>query len=130
MANGKGVRALLNGAFSVALMKYCRERKRAHPGFLALDSLFITYRDPEDIEEAAVASTPLKDRALKSFSLLPDTMQLIVLEKVDVPEWLDGQPQCTHFTGQPGHGRAGLFPQTADGPDHGARDQHPAPSKS
>ncbi|MDO9361014.1 MAG: ATP-binding protein [Polaromonas sp.] len=109
-SNGKGVRALLHGAFSVALMKYCREKRRAHPGFLILDSLFITYKDPTDAEDAAIASTPLRDRAFRAFSQLPDTLQLIVLENVDVPEWLIGKPQCIHFSGEPSVGRAGLFP--------------------
>jgi hypothetical protein len=112
-ANGKGVRALLHGAFSVALMRYCRERKRAHPGFVVLDSLFITYRDPADAEEAVIASTPLKDRAFRAFAAMPASQQLIVLENVDVPEWLLGQPQCTHFTGEPTVGRAGFFPVSA-----------------
>jgi hypothetical protein len=112
-ANGKGVRALLHGAFSVALMKYCRDKERAHPGFLILDSLFITYRDPADAQEAAIATTPLKDRAFKAFSSIPDSLQLIVLENVDVPDWLIGQPQCVHFTGEPKVGRAGLFPSVA-----------------
>jgi AAA domain len=114
-ANGKGVRALLHGAFSIGLMRYCRERKRAHPGFLLLDSLFITYRDPSDEEEAAIAGTPLKDRAFLSFASLPNNLQLIVLDNVDVPDWLDKQAQCTHFTGRPGVGRAGLFPPVGFG---------------
>lgn len=109
-SNGKGVRALLHGAFSVAFMKYCREKKRAHPGFLILDSLFITYKDPTDAEDVAIASTPLRDRAFRAFSQIPSTLQLIVLENVDVPEWLVGQPQCIHFSGEPTVGRAGLFP--------------------
>jgi hypothetical protein len=109
-ANGKGVRALLHGAFSIGLMKYCRERERAHPGFLLLDSLFITYKDPSDEEETAIARTPLKDRAFQSFASMPNDLQLIVLDNVDVPDWLEKNPQCTHFTGRPGVGRAGLFP--------------------
>jgi len=116
-ANGKGVRALLHGAFSMALMKYCRDRQRAHPGFVVLDSLFITYRDPTDADEVAIASTPLKDRAFAAFATLPSSLQLIVLENVDVPDWLTGQPQCLHFTGEPTVGRAGLFPIVSkDGP--------------
>lgn len=109
-ANGKGVRALLHGAFSVALMKYCRAAGRAHPGFLVLDSLFITYRDPEDADESAIASTPLKDRAFRSFAEMSEDIQLIVLENVDVPEWLAADDQCVHFTGQPSVGRSGFFP--------------------
>jgi len=112
-ANGKGVRALLHGAFDLALMTYCRKKKTPHAGFLVLDSLFITYRDPSDLEEAAIARTPLKDRAFRTFSDLPDDLQLIILENVDVPDWLVGQPQCTHFTGEPIVGRAGLFPALA-----------------
>lgn len=115
-ANGKGVRALLHGAFSIALMKYSRNLKRAHPGFLLLDSLFVTYRDPADAEDAAVASTPLKDRAFRAFASLPDTLQLIILDNVDVPDWLSRLPQCTHFTGEPSVGRAGLFPSSAASP--------------
>ncbi|PDS31475.1 ATP-binding protein [Rhizobium phaseoli] len=110
-ANGKGVRALLHGAFSIALMKFCRNRARAHPGFLILDSLFITYRDPSDAGDSAIASTPLKDRAFKAFSAMPPNLQLIIMENVDVPAWLEGQPQVTHFTGNTAAGRAGLFPK-------------------
>lgn len=110
-ANGKGVRALLHGAFSIALMKFCRDRARSHPGFLILDSLFITYRDPSDAGDSAIANTPLKDRAFKAFSEMPPNLQLIILENVDVPAWLEGQPHVTHFTGNPAAGRAGLFPK-------------------
>jgi hypothetical protein len=112
-ANGKGVRALLHGAFSVGLMKFCSARSRAHPGFLVLDSLFITYKDPSDLEDAQIATTPLKDRAFQEFANLPASLQLIVLENVDVPDWLASQPNCVHFTGQPSVGRPGLFPSLA-----------------
>jgi hypothetical protein len=109
-ANGKGVRSLLHGAFSIALMRYGNTHRRAHPGFLVLDSLFITYRDPEDVDEANIASSPLKDRAFRAFEDLSNDLQLIVLENVDVPDWLAGSAQCVHFTGNPATGRAGLFP--------------------
>lgn len=109
-ANGKGVRALLHGAFSIGLMKYCRERKRAHPGFLVLDSVFVTYKDPDGLEDIAIKNTQLKDRAFSAFAELADQYQLIILDNVDVPDWLALQSRCIHFTGQPTLGRAGFFP--------------------
>lgn len=109
-ANGKGVRALLHGAFSIGLMKYCRDRKRAHPGFVVLDSLFVTYRDPDGLEDADLKNSLLKDRAFAAFAELAEQYQLIVLDNVDVPEWLENQPNYIHFTGQPTQGRAGFFP--------------------
>ena len=109
-ANGKGVRALLHGAFSIGLMRFCRDRKRAHPGFLVLDSVFVTYRDPDGLEDVAIQNTPLKDKAFSAFASLPDAYQLIVLDNVDVPAWLAAQPRCVHFSGQPTVGRAGFFP--------------------
>jgi hypothetical protein len=109
-ANGKGVRALLHGAFSIGLMKYCRSRKRAHPGFLVLDSVFVTYKDPDGLDDLAIKNTPLKDRAFSTFSELPDEYQLLILDNVDVPDWLAKEPCCIHFTGQPTQGRSGFFP--------------------
>ncbi len=110
-ANGKGVRALLHGAFSIGLMKYCRDLKRAHPGFLVLDSVFVTYKDPDGLEDEAIKNTQLKDRAFAAFADLPAQYQLIILDNVDVPEWLALQDRYVHFTGQPTQGRAGFFPK-------------------
>jgi hypothetical protein len=109
-ANGKGVRALLHGAFTIALLKFCKANERTHPGFALLDSLFITYQDPVEPEDKAIAGTPLKDRAFKAFADVPDELQLIIFENVDVPDWLAVETQCVHFTGRPGVGRAGFFP--------------------
>lgn len=75
-----------------------------------LDSVFVTYKDPDGPEDAAIQSTPLKDNAFEAFAALPSEYQLIVLDNVDVPDWLSSQSQCLHFTGRPGQGRAGIFP--------------------
>ena len=109
-ANGKGVRSLQHGAFSIGLMKYCYMKGHSHPGFLFLDSMFITYRDPDDLEDAIIGNSTLKDRAFSALASLPDDIQLIVLENVDVPEWLSESSQCLHFSGRSEVGRAGLFP--------------------
>ncbi|MDX8470330.1 hypothetical protein RFM26_32135 [Mesorhizobium sp. VK23B] len=52
----------------------------------------------------------MKDRAFETFSAMPPNLQLIILENVDVPAWLEGQP-LTHFTGNAAAGRADLFPK-------------------
>lgn len=109
-ANGKGVRALLHGAFSIGLMKYCRERKRSHPGFLVLDSLFVTYRDPDGLDDVEIQTTPLKDKAFAAFAELSKQHQLIILDNVDVPNWLPAHSNYVHFTAQPTQGRAGFYP--------------------
>jgi hypothetical protein len=96
-------------------MKYCRSLKRAHPGFLVLDSVFVTYKDPDGLEDVAIQNTPLKDKAFAAFADLTDEYQLVILDNVDVPDWLASQPRCIHFTGQPTQGRAGFFPPLPTG---------------
>lgn len=109
-ANGKGVRALLHGAFSIGLMKYCRERQRVHPGFLVVDSLFVTYKDPDGPEDAEILTPQLKDKAFAAFAEMSKNLQLIILDNVDVPNWLPQHSTYLHFTGRATQGRAGFFP--------------------
>lgn len=111
-ANGKGVRALLHGAFSIGLMKYCRERQRAHPGFLVVDSLFVTYKDPDGPEDAEILTPQLKDKAFAAFADMSKDLQLIILDNVDVPNWLPQHSMYLHFTGRRNQGRAGFFPSS------------------
>jgi hypothetical protein len=112
-ANGKGVRALLHGAFSIGLMKYCRERRRVHPGFVVLDSLFVTYKDPDGPEDTEILTPQLKDTAFAAFADMPKNLQLIILDNVDVPNWLPQHSMYLHFTGRASQGRAGFFPSVA-----------------
>ncbi|WP_455158900.1 AAA family ATPase [Schaalia cardiffensis] len=41
-AHGKGVRAILHAAFTLALAQYCFDRQLPHPGFVVLDSPLVT----------------------------------------------------------------------------------------
>ena len=45
-SNGKGVRALMNAAFKIGLLQYCRDNGFPHPGVIVLDSPLLSYRDP------------------------------------------------------------------------------------
>ena len=114
-ANGKGVRALLHGAFSIGLMKYCKHSIAFTLAFSCSNSLFVTYKDPDDLEDAAIQNTPLKDKAFAAFAEMADQLRLVVLDNVDVPDWLASQSRCIHFTGQPTLGRAGFFPSVPNG---------------
>ena len=64
--NGKGVRALMNAAFKIGVLIYCRAKNLPHPGIIVLDSPLVTYRDPHtskhgDLspDEQAVTNTGL-----------------------------------------------------------------------
>jgi hypothetical protein len=58
----------------------------------------------------AIKNTPRRDKAFYAFAALPDTYELIVVDNVDVPDWLALQPRCLDFTGRPTVRRAGFFP--------------------
>lgn len=47
-SNGKGVRALMNAAFKIGLLDYCRQKQLPHPGGLVLDSPLLSYREPQN----------------------------------------------------------------------------------
>lgn len=109
-AHGKGVRAVLHAAFSVALADYCFDKQLPHPGFVVLDSPLVTYRAP--------------DRAARSDPGLPDNFaslfyrdlensssgQVLVLENVAPPDDLSEETRHVAFTKSATSGRYGFFP--------------------
>lgn len=107
VSHGKGVRALLHAAFSVALAQYCLERDLPHPGFVVLDSPLVTYRAPE---VAADGTGEVVVVAERFYSDLESRFlgQAIVIENVDV---VDVAPETivTAFTGVANSGRPGFL---------------------
>ena len=65
-ANGKGVRAVLHAAFSVAVFIHCIENQLPHPGFPVLDTPLLTYREPLTSKHGELTRDEL---ALKASSL-------------------------------------------------------------
>lgn len=116
-ANGKGVRAILRAAFNVAVIVYCVENNRPHPGFLVLDTPLLTYREPlkskygelsED--EEAIASTSLAEHFYKHLASLKHDVQFIVIENSTPPTAIDKRlARITTFTHTQGNGRFGLL---------------------
>lgn len=113
-AHGKGVRAILHAAFTIALAQYCFDRDLPHPGFVILDSPLVTYRPPEeggptdadDMLDASVAARFYAD-IQHNFD-----GQIIIMENMDPPNGLDPESVDVPFTKNASHGRYGFFPAT------------------
>ena len=119
-AHGKGVRAILHAAFTLALGQYCLDRDIAHPGFVVLDSPLVTYRPPdpeeaeswageEELNESVVAS--FYDDIQRSFG-----GQVIVMENTNPPRELAEGTTDIPFTKLVSSGRYGFFPVPESGP--------------
>ncbi|MGW5643711.1 hypothetical protein, partial [Saccharopolyspora sp. NPDC003762] len=111
-AHGKGVRAILHAAFTIALAQYCFDREIPHPGFVILDSPLVTYRPPEDggpLDRDDVLDPSL---AGKFYADIQDNFdgQVIIMENTDPPHGLRPGSVDLPFTKNRDHGRYGFFP--------------------
>jgi len=111
-AHGKGIRAILHAAFTIALAQYCFNRELPHPGFVVLDSPLVTYRppeegeptDPDDVLDASVAARFYAD-IQRNFD-----GQILIMENMDPPDGLDAESVDVPFTKTASYGRYGYFP--------------------
>lgn len=106
-SHGKGVRALTHAAFSLALLRYCIEHDRPHPGFVIIDSPLVVYREPDTSENGN--EYQVKDSFYRGVADAFSLNQIIVFENEEPPVDLDGAHVVT-FTGAV-HGRPGFLPQ-------------------
>lgn len=113
---GKGVRAILHAGFAVALSEFCLERDRPHPGFVALDTPVLTYRDAETGVIGDVADELLNRSVATAFyDCLASNLlsQVVVIENQTPPEITSSGCRVVFFSGSPGQGRAGFYPVLA-----------------
>ncbi len=111
-SHGKGVRALTHAAFSLALLRYCIEHDRPHPGFVVIDSPLVVYREPDTSEGGE--EYHVKDTFYRGVASAFASNQIIVLENEEPPADLDGAHVVT-FTGA-SHGRSGFLPRQDETP--------------
>lgn len=106
-AHGKGVRAILHAAFTIALADFCIERSLPHPGFLVLDSPLITYRAPGESEGAG----PNRSFATAFYQDMEEGFrgQVIVMENTDPLDGLSEETFDVEFTKTGEFGRYGFF---------------------
>lgn len=102
-SQGKGHRAVLYSAFTVALMNVAKSR---HPQFVVIDSPLTSFKPADKYR--------VEDDVIRGFyeSLVktPDDRQVIIIENEDPPADLISQMKHHHFSGPGGEGRQGFFP--------------------
>jgi hypothetical protein len=116
-SNGKDVRALMNAAFKLGVLSYCRRKSLPHPGIVALDSPLLTYRDPHtskygdlSADEEVIKKSGVKDWFYRYLLENTHDAQFIVIENDPAPFDLGLDAKITVFTGPQGEGdRQGLF---------------------
>ena len=116
-AHGKGVRAVLHAAFTIALGQYCFDRDIAHPGFVILDSPLVTYRPPDQAEPDGSTDDEILDESVVA-AFYDDIQrsfdgQVIVMENTDPPRTLDSESTDIPLTKLAASGRYGFFPGPA-----------------
>lgn len=115
--NGKGVRALMNAAFKIGVLVYCRAKNLPHPGIVILDSPLLSYRDPHTskhgelaADEQAVTRTGLNHHFYGYLRKRGHDTQFIIIENDAPPSDLGTNAKVTKFVGALGTGgRHGLL---------------------
>lgn len=105
--NGKGVRAILNSVFKIALLQHCRLKGLFHPGLIILDSPLLTYRDPLtskygelEKDEEKLSKTKLSYKFLSYLHTIKDLGQFIIIENIDLPSGLSKEITIETFYGK------------------------------
>ncbi|MBY6153940.1 AAA family ATPase [Vannielia litorea] len=106
---GKGLRAVTQSAFSLALLDYCLSNDQPHPGFVILDSPLLSYKEPEGAEDD-LRDTDLNSNFYQYLLTLDAQKQVIVIENTDPPSDVELGSRVEHFSGLENEGRYGLFP--------------------
>lgn len=116
-SNGKGVRALMNAAFKIGLLDYCRLKQLPHPGVLVLDSPLLSYREPQKSrhgalsdDEKAVKASGVKDHFFAYLKEKSDAAQFVIIENDSPPAEVEAYAKVYAFVGNEGEeGRKGFF---------------------
>ncbi|KAE9627948.1 hypothetical protein [Parasedimentitalea maritima] len=114
--NGAGIRAILHSAFKVAILVYCAEKGRPHPGFLILDAPLLAYRPAEDTrygelddDEIALRDADLAGHFYRHLHSLGGSAQFIVIENHKSDQAVVAPFPNIQFTRNANTGRQGFF---------------------
>jgi phage shock protein A len=115
--NGKGVRALMNAAFKIGILLFCKEKGLPHPGVIVLDSPLLSYRDPIKSRHGALADDEkevvrmgLNEHFYRFLLEKASVAQFIIIENYEPPVDLGPTSRVVAFVGPGGEGdRKGFF---------------------
>jgi hypothetical protein len=112
-AHGKGVRAILHAAFTMGLAQFCLDHDLPHPGFVVLDSPLVTYRPPDQGEQANPDDTLDESVAARFYADIQESFsgQIVIMENMDPPDALKEESVDVPFTKTTDLGRYGFFPK-------------------
>ncbi|WP_437648386.1 ATP-binding protein [Sorangium sp. So ce362] len=103
---GKGIRAVLHSAFTIAVMTHCDAQNLKHTGLVLLDSPLTSYKENDQYE----VDEDIQIGFFRALSELPEHQQVIVFENKEPPAALLGAFRQIHFSGTAGVGRRGFIP--------------------
>jgi hypothetical protein len=106
-SHGKGVRAITHAAFNLALLRFCQDNSKPHPGLVLIDSPLVVYRQP-DVGEGSFPRN-VKEGFYRALAEGFTTGQVIILENDPPPSDLRGDINLIEFTGT-NVGRKGFIP--------------------
>ncbi len=106
---GKGYRAVTHAAFTVALMRYCRQKGLPHPGVVVIDSPLNPFKGADKDGEERV-NTEVQEAFYADLAADTSGDQLIVFENTEPPLAMRTKMRYTHFSGNMTNPRVGFFP--------------------
>jgi hypothetical protein len=107
---GKGYRALTHAAFTVSLMRHCRQHNIPHPGFVLLDTPLNPLRGPDGPDDTKV-NDDMKRAFFEDLVADKGDDQIIVFENSEPPAEIRGRINYVHFSRNLAVGRYGFFPR-------------------
>lgn len=117
-SHGKGVRAVTHAAFTLSLLRYCRDKRLPHSGSIILDSPLVVYREPDAGEESF--SQDVKSSFFHDLADSFQDSQVIIIENDPPPDDLESNKNANiiRFTGT-NTGRSGFIPAQRESNESG-----------
>ncbi|MGO8049829.1 hypothetical protein [Rhizobium leguminosarum] len=117
-SHGKGFRAVLYAAMTIAVLRYCKKTGSPHPGFVVLDSPLTTVKQRTGQTAVEIAENDqilpaIEPSFWESLAKTDPSVQVIVLDNKEPPLDLLNELKVRLFVGPDGAGsgmRAGFIP--------------------